>query len=190
MSSAEAADCVKVGESVAPGPTAARLAPLVKEHFAFIWRLLRRLGLGPDDADDAAQQVFLIAVERIAGIAHGSERSFLFGTALRVASTRRRHRARERTADDLDPSDIVPLADELTSQKRLRELLDGILGRMEEDMRIVFALVEVEGLTVPESAELLGVPTGTVASRLRRGREHFAAAVRRIEAGLVRGGLR
>jgi RNA polymerase sigma-70 factor (ECF subfamily) len=167
----------------------ARVKALVAEHFAFIWRLLRRLGLPADAADDAAQQVFLVAVERITDIRPGSERSFLFGTALRVASARRRLLARERADDRLEPYDPLPPPDELTNQKRLREMFDAILDRMDEDVRVTFVLIEVEGLTVPEASELLGIPGGTVASRLRRGREFFEAESKRIEArGVFRGG--
>ena len=167
----------------------ARLNALVAQHFTFIWRLLRRLGLPADAADDAAQQVFLVAVERITDIKPGSERSFLFGTALRVASTRRRLLARERADDRLEPQDPSPAPDELTNQKRLRELFDAILDRMDEDVRVTFVLIEVEGLTVPEASDLLQIPVGTVASRLRRGREFFEAESKRIEArAAFRGG--
>jgi len=164
------------------GGVTARLEPLVAEHFAFIWRLVRRLGLPADAADDAAQQVFLVAVERIVDILPGRERAFLFGTALRVASSRRREVARERAEKAIELVDPMPAPDELTHQKRLRELFDAILDRMDHDLRVVFVLVEVEGLTLPEGAELLDIPLGTATSRLRRAREVFEAEVKRVEA--------
>src|SRR4051794_26935212 len=68
----------------------ARLAAMVREHHAFVWRLLRRLGVPSMSVDDATQQVFLVALRRISEIALGSEKSFLFGVALRVASDERR----------------------------------------------------------------------------------------------------
>src|SRR6478752_2416224 len=58
---------------------------LLQRHFEGVWRLLRRLGLPPADADDAAQQVFIIACTRFATIQPGSERAFLFGCALKLA---------------------------------------------------------------------------------------------------------
>ncbi len=176
----------------APCPAAAtlparreRLQALVAAHFGFIWRLVRRHGLPAPDADDVAQQVFVVATERLADIAPGRERSFLFGTALRAIATRRRAGARERPDDAVDPSDPVPAADELTSQKRLREMLDAILDKLDDDARVVFVLVEIEGLSNPEVSELLKVPAGTVASRLRRARAAFDAEVKRIEARLA-----
>jgi len=164
---------------------------VVEDHFDFIWRMLRRWGLSAPAADDAAQQVFLIAMQSMQKIRAGKERSFLFGTALRVAAVIRRQRAREVATEALDPSDPAPLADELANQKRLRDLFDGVLEAMPEDLRTVLVLVEVEGLTVPEVRDLLDVPVGTASSRLRRAREEFHAAVKRIEAReRIRGGLR
>jgi RNA polymerase sigma-70 factor (ECF subfamily) len=57
-----------------------------------------------------------------------------------------------------------------------------------EELRTAFVLFELEGLSVPEIAELTETKSGTVASRLRRGRELFLAAVKRLKArGLVEG---
>src|SRR5438445_2883923 len=70
---------------------------LVLGHFDFVWRLLRRVGVPHADLDDAAQQVFVVASGRLSSIAAGSERTFLFGVALRTAATLRRNlRRRER----------------------------------------------------------------------------------------------
>ena len=65
-------------------------------HFDFVWRSLRRLGLSADDADDGAQEVFVVASRKLSLIAPQSEKRFLFATALRVASTRRRGLKRRR----------------------------------------------------------------------------------------------
>src|SRR5262245_52875569 len=73
-----------------------RLELMVEEHFDFIGRLLRRMGTPPSELEDATQQVFLVAAGRVDDICPGKERSFLFGTAVRVATTARRHRMRER----------------------------------------------------------------------------------------------
>ncbi len=187
-----APDVAQPSPQAAPSLTAAplparpeQLQALVAAHFGFIWRLIRRHGLPAPDADDVAQQVFVVATERFDDIAPGRERSFLFGTALRAIATRRRAGARERPDDAVDPRDPVPAADELTSQKRLREMLDAILDKMDDDARVVLVLVEIEGLTAPEVSELLEVPAGTVASRLRRARAAFDAEVKRLEARLA-----
>lgn len=68
----------------------------------------------------------------------------------------------------------------LLEQRRARQTLDAILAAVTLDLRAAFVLFEIEGLSQPEIAEALGVPLGTVASRLRRAREEFTrVAVRR-----------
>ncbi len=69
-----------------------RFRALVDRHFEFVWRSVRRLGVPPGDADDAAQEVFVVAARKLDALEPERERSFLFGTAVRVASTRRRTR--------------------------------------------------------------------------------------------------
>src|SRR5262245_59875986 len=80
----------------------ARLEKLVDEHFTSIWGVLRRLGIPRDLADDAAQDVFLIASRRVDAIRSGSEYAFLVGTALRVARSLRRRVGREPATDEVD----------------------------------------------------------------------------------------
>jgi RNA polymerase sigma-70 factor (ECF subfamily) len=139
------------------------------------------LGLRADRAEDATQDVFLIALEALPHIAEGSERAFLYGTAFRLAHGMRRRREREVPSLGLefDPSPI-PLPDQLTDQKRAREMLDAFVLGLDADTRSVFVLTELDGFTTPEIADLLHVPLGTAASRLRRARERFESTARRI----------
>jgi RNA polymerase sigma-70 factor, ECF subfamily len=143
---------------------------LFKETYHGIWRLLRGLGVPQGRLDDAAQQVFLVYAERHADVVKGRERAFLFGIALKVARVVRR------------PSEDVPAVDELTDQKRARDLLDVMLDKMDPELRSVFVLYEIEGLTMPEIATMVEVPLGTAASRLRRARERFSVLVGRYSA--------
>jgi RNA polymerase sigma-70 factor (ECF subfamily) len=163
----------------------ARLERMIANDYRLIWRVLRRLGVPADGADDATQQVFLIAAERLDDIAERSERAFAFGTALRVAQSLRRKAARLPLSDDGDlRASLLPGPDELTDQKRARELLDRVLDALPLELRAVFVLFELEGLTSPEIAALLELPLGTVASRLRRAREQFAAQVAEAKTNL------
>jgi RNA polymerase sigma-70 factor (ECF subfamily) len=156
----------------------------VRTHIGFVWRALRRLGLSEADASDATQRVFVVATARLQRIEPGREHAFLFGTATRLAANFRRSAAR-RPVDPLDDAlldDMAadqPSTEELVDQRRARVVLDDILDGMTEDLRTVFVLYELEQMTMAEIAELLSVPTGTVASRLRRGREHFQERVSR-----------
>src|SRR5687768_12326863 len=81
-----------------PPPGEQRLRQLVREHFALVWRTLRRLGVAEADLQDAAQSVFVVVGEKLHSIAKDREQSFVFGTALRVASHTRRSRRRKREA--------------------------------------------------------------------------------------------
>jgi RNA polymerase sigma-70 factor (ECF subfamily) len=164
---------------------ARRFNEMVTAQLDFIWRCLRRMGIPAGDVDDAAQQVFLVASSKLASIAPGSERAFLFSTASRIAANARRavHRrdeAHRQLAHD-DPEHL-PSQEELTDQLRARTLMDQVLGEMPDDLREAFVLFELEELSVGEVAEILEIPMGTVGSRLRRAREDFQERVRRRKA--------
>lgn len=187
LSSGAALDLRAAPAGAAPARPAA-LEGLVREHFAFVWRSLRRLGVPVGDADDAAQQVFLTTAGKLACIRPGCERAFLFGVALRTAQRWRRTTARRReTADDLldTQRDSSPGPDELCDRERARRLLDTILDEMSPELRDVFVSYELEELTMAEIAEALGIPAGTVASRLRRARAHFSERVARLDTAGV-----
>lgn len=157
---------------------------LIDEHYAFIWRLLARLGVHADDVDDATQQVFMVLLtrERLT-IQPGRERSFLFGIAVRVA---REHRRRNKQRATHSAADFDAMAhpgldlESLTDQQRARELLDRLVQSIPEELRMIFILFEVEGLPAIEVAALLDIPAGTVASRLRRARQCFRQSVQQM----------
>jgi RNA polymerase sigma-70 factor (ECF subfamily) len=143
--------------------------------------------------DDATQEVFIVASRKLDAVGRDSMRSFLYGTAIRVAANFRRSR-QARVHDALDDADTNPWqpqvdAEHLVEQKQLRELLDQILDTLSDDLREVFVLFELEKLTRIEISELLGLPSGTIASRLRRAREHFENACDKLRTS-PRGGLR
>jgi RNA polymerase sigma-70 factor (ECF subfamily) len=154
---------------------------VVQRHFDFIWRLLRRLGVPHADVDDAVQQVFIVASGRREDIAEGSERAFLYGTAVRVASTARRTASRRQKGLakllwDTPAQSALP--DEELERREAIALLDGVLTALPDESRRVFVLSDIEGMSAPEVAVFENIPVGTVASRLRRARELFAAHVR------------
>jgi RNA polymerase sigma-70 factor, ECF subfamily len=172
------------------GAAEVRFRRMVDTQFDFIWRTLRGLGVPAANADDAAQQVFLVAAQKLDLITEGSERSFLFSTARGIAANARRARMRSREVLDDDtlaePVSGAPDPEQLAARAQARELLGRILDGLAEDLRTVFVLFELEGMTTSQMAELLDVPMGTVASRLRRAREEFQAATKRFQS--ARGG--
>ena len=133
------------------------LAKLLRDEFRGVWRLVRRFGVPSASADDAAQEVFIIAARKLDEIEIGHERRYLFGIAIRVAANARRARARRPDQADSDAlafaSSELPLSDALLDQKRMRELSDSVLDAMPLELRTAFVLFELEGFSVPEIAE-------------------------------------
>jgi glucose/mannose transport system substrate-binding protein len=168
------------------GPVdAGRLRRLLQEHLGGIARYLGRLGIPSSEVDDVAQEVFVVAASKLAGVPSGSDRPFLYAIASRVANNARRADTRRRRAYERYVefgSDPVPTQEDLSDQLRARALFDSVLRDMTPELRGVFLLCEVEGLAVPEIARRLSLPTGTAASRLRRARETFFERVGRARS--------
>jgi RNA polymerase sigma-70 factor (ECF subfamily) len=174
--------------ALVPAQRADRLRSIVAEHYASLWRFLRRLGVPEADAEDAAQKCLYVVAQRIDDIAPGKDRSFLFGVALRVAKAMRRER-RLRPGDDDRLAELPafgPDAAQELDDRRARAVLDVLLASMPLDLRTVFVLYELEELTMAEIARALDLPAGTVASRLRRAREAFEELSRRVRRGIGR----
>lgn len=164
----------------------ARVA-LVSVHLPVVWRFLRRLGLSTADADDVAQEVFLVAVRKLDQIHENQEKRFLFGIAIRMASRARRSQQTRnaRTADAVEVDECrstEPAGEEALARKEARVMLDQILSEMTPDLRTAFILFELEEMTMVEIAALTDAPLGTVASRLRRAREQFQHAAKARQA--------
>ncbi len=156
---------------------------MFRSHHELIWRTLRRLGLSPDAAADLTQQAYLIAAERLSDIRPGCERAYLFSTAVRLAKTAFRRNKRCELDADMDlRSDPRRQAEKVTERCSAVEMMDRILMQTHPDLVTVFVLFEIEGLSAPEISELVDIPVGTVASRLRRAREAFRSAAKRLEA--------
>jgi RNA polymerase sigma-70 factor, ECF subfamily len=164
-----------------------RLSRAFEQNAVFIWRLLRRLGVSREAADDATQQVFLVAARRMHEISEGKERAFLFQSAMRIGMEIRREFAvasgrvdgdDEILLERVDPS-LRP--DDALEQQRNLRLLGQVLEAMPIERRAVLIFYEIEGITMAEIASILQIPLGTVASRLRCAREDFRSAVARLE---------
>ena len=167
----------------------ARLRALVDAHLDTVWRALKRLGVPDAGADDATQEVFIVAARRLDEIEHGRERGYLLGIALRVAADARRA-LRRRGEVPLDEAGDGALAgssgqqaagaaEAALDQQRARRALATVLAGMPDELREAFVLFEIEELTAPEAAAALGIPVGTIASRVRRAREVVRAHMAR-----------
>ena len=160
-----------------------RLRGLVDLHIDFVARVLRNSGTPHAEIDDEVQRTFIVAARRLDDIRPGAEKSFLFRIAFNLAAHARRTAARRREVSaDQAPEQVERFAtpEALTDQKRMRELLDSVLEKMEEPLRAAFVLHEFEEMSTAEIADALGIPRGTVASRLRRARAEFRERVAAI----------
>ena len=157
------------------------------DHFRFVWRTLRGLGVHEAEVSDLVQEVFLIVHRRLAEFQGRSKiTTWLYGICWRVASDwrRRAHVRQEVSTDSLDariddeqrgPSEAVEVG-------QARVLLKKAMDTMSTEQRAVFALYEIEDQTCEQVATLLEIPLGTVYSRLRLGREAFQKAIARLTA--------
>jgi RNA polymerase sigma-70 factor, ECF subfamily len=149
-------------------------------HVQFVWRVLRTLGVGEGQIEDAVQDVFIVVHRRLAEWeGRAAITTWLFAIARRIASTHRRRQLGTRT-DTLDELELADGSDTfaMLSRARAAETVLGILQELDEDKRIVFALVELEQLSVPEVARMLDLNLNTAYSRLRLARQAFELAVR------------
>ena len=158
-----------------------------EQHFDLVWRALRRLGVDEDSIDDATQDVFLVVFRRWTEFRGASSlTTWIYGILLRVASGYRR--ARRRTPTTVDEQAAGLLLDgranpfEEASWREASRLLGQVLEGLEDHVRSLFVLVDLEELTVQQAAELLGISEPTARSRLRIARAHVNANFSRLRA--------
>ena len=155
---------------------------LYRAHVEFVWRLCRSLGVAPAHVDDVVHEVFLVARRRHATRSDDVPlRGWLARIARNVVLHHHRGRAREaRRMDRLAPPPAPPGPDALHDVAEAAALMQAFLDGLDAAKREVFALVEIEGMSVPEVAALCGAKVPTVYTRLRAARLELAEFVRRL----------
>lgn len=153
------------------------------EHFDFVWRSARRLGVEEGSVDDVVQEVFLVIHRRLGEFEKQSSlRTWIFAITLRTVSEHRRSLRRKSPPSSADPE---ALADqragphEAAARAQAAALLQRFLDSLDDDKRAVFILGDLEGMTAPEIAEATAANINTVYARLRAARIAFEEAVRR-----------
>jgi len=160
---------------------------LFRAHFEFVRRVLRRCGVMEANLDDAVQEVFLVVHRRIDDFqGRSTETTWLYAVAVRVASTLRRSASREQarrekagaqmhSGSEADPEREL-------SRSEAAALLDRLLDELDTTKRTVFVLAELEGVPVPEIAQIMEANVRTTHSRLRLARKRFNDALQRHHA--------
>ena len=173
-------------QSVSRAATEYNFAEVYNQHFAFVWRTVRRLGVAERALDDAVQDVFVVVHRRLGDFeGRSSLKSWIFGIARRVAKDHRRRASRKDRGEELheglaDPSAQSPL--ESAAKAEAVQVLYRLLDTLDHDKREVFVLAELEQMTAPEIAAAISVNLNTVYSRLRAARRAFNQAVDRHRA--------
>ncbi|KYF99797.1 RNA polymerase sigma factor [Sorangium sp. So ce394] len=169
------------------------LVALHAEHGGFVWATLQRFGIQHPDLEDAFQDVFIVVQRRLPSFDWACPiTTWLFAICRRVAASHRRraHTRRERLGEVVDDvPDSARGPEEITSQHQARLRLDGILEAMDLDRRAVFVMFEIEEMPCNEIASLVGVPVGTVYSRLHAARKEFATLLKKSESERARRGV-
>jgi RNA polymerase sigma-70 factor (ECF subfamily) len=162
---------------------------LVQATTPRLWRVAVHLLGDRDEADDVVQLVYVRAWGRIGELRDpGAALGWLVGIARNAARDRLRERARRGgRADDAALAD-VPAAPEQRPDVRLAEAQLGVqvraaLDRLSDEHRLVLLLREVDEMSYDEIAATLGVPVGTVESRLHRARAKLAKGLAPLRGG-------
>ena len=147
---------------------------IAREHGRFLYTVAYRLTGNRDDAEDLVQEVLLRVRRGLETYQPGSMEGWLSRIATNAFLDEMRRR-RRRPLDLLpdDPERVLPPAagaDEALASEVLPDDVQEALRRLPEDYRAAVVLCDVVGLPYQEIGEALGVPVGTVRSRIHRGR--------------------
>jgi RNA polymerase sigma factor (sigma-70 family) len=163
---------------------------LVWRHGSIVLGVCQRLLRRSQDIEDAFQATFLVFLRKAQTIGKGNAvAGWLYQVAYRVALQARQRTSHQPRLDGLDVLIPVPGTTDATDWHDIRPVLDDEVNRLSERYRTVFVLCCLEGKTNEEAARELGVPIGTVLSRLARARARLRARLTRRGVTLTAGVL-
>lgn len=148
------------------------LSDLVRATQADVWRFCAHL-VDHASADDLTQETYARAIAALPRYRGDSPpRLWLIGIARHVCIDTVRRRARRRSI-----LGRVPPPPTVAPDPSGTVALDGLLADLDDDQRAAFILTQVLGLRYVEAAEALGVPVGTIRSRVSRARQALVTAL-------------
>jgi RNA polymerase sigma-70 factor (ECF subfamily) len=169
------ADDTLLGRFVA-GRDEAAFALLVARHGPTVLGVCRRVLGNSPDAEDAFQATFLVLVRKADAVRDRDRLAgWLYGVAHRTALEARTRRARRwrREAPAGEVPDVAAATPDRAEAAELAAVIDGEVGRLPEKYRAAVVLCDLDGRPRAEAAALLGVPEGTLSSRLAEGRRRL-----------------
>jgi RNA polymerase sigma-70 factor, ECF subfamily len=165
-------------------PESSCLAAFERE-FDYVFETLKRLGAGPSEVEDLAQDVFVVLYRHWATLDTSRPlRPYLFGVAFRIMCAHRRRRRRETPYPDINIDDDRPGPEGLLQSKEATALVLAALDRVPLPRRAVLVMHELDNVPVSDVAKQLSITRFGAYARLRKGRRELASALRR----LIRGG--
>lgn len=150
------------------------------EHGAYLWRALRSLGVAEAELSDVCQEVFLVVHRQLPGFeGRSSLRTWIYGIALRVAADYRgkAYRRREVLPASLPEQVSEPEQGHALERRDAWTLIGTLLAQLDDERRQVFVLYEIEQLSMPQVATLLGWPLSTAYARLASARAQVQQAL-------------
>jgi RNA polymerase sigma-70 factor (ECF subfamily) len=158
------------------------LSCLVEREIPRLRRYARALTRAPDRADDLVQDTLVRALAKGHLWQPGTDIGAWLFTIMhnQYVNTVRREVRTAATVDIEQVSSTLAAATDPTSSWQLREL-DRALARLPDEQREAILLVGLEGMAYESAAKILGVPVGTIRSRLSRGRETLRQLMGRQE---------
>ncbi len=158
------------------------------EHYGFVRRCTRRFGVPEAHADDAAQEVFMVAHRRKGDYEGGAPRPFLRGVAWRVcANVRRRLNVRDQrsTSVSVEAVEAPDRSDASVAKKERAQVVRRCLATMDPARSEAFQLLVVEGLHATEVAKILNTSTHAVYRHVRAAKLALSAAIAEHQEGEV-----
>ncbi|HXZ99316.1 MAG TPA: sigma-70 family RNA polymerase sigma factor [Candidatus Binatia bacterium] len=154
-----------------------------------LYTMALRLTGNPADAADVVQEAFTRAFRNVEGLRGATVRPWLFRVTMNCArDVHRQHSRRPAEALDDEEGRVIELPDPglgpeatILQRERAAAVRDALLT-LPHDFRVAVVLRDVNQLSYEEMAETLGVPLGTVKSRISRARALLLAQLRRCPA--------
>lgn len=182
----DAEDLEAVGEVLA-GRTE-RFSHLVRRYQRLVGSLVYRMGVQVEDAEDVVSEIFIKVYENLGRYRPDHALStWIYRIAANHILDYQRRRRRDRGRTELDESLADPgaPASQTFERSEISDRVRRLLPLLDEKYRVALVLNHVEGMNIEEISNVLGLPSGTVKTRLARGRARFAEIVRTHDPSLL-----